>query len=176
EVKIYDEATIREKYGVDPEKIVDILALKGDSSDNIPGVPGIGEKTAQALIKKFGSVENILNNTEKISKKFLREMIREYEDQIKMSKMLATIVREVPMEYDFDSFRVKSPNYEELWKIFKKLEFKNLLKKITPQINHEKANLKFNLIDTEERLVGLTNEIIKRKYFSFYLVASSDNA
>jgi DNA polymerase-1 len=176
EVKIYDEATIREKYGVDPEKIVDILALKGDSSDNIPGVPGIGEKTAQALIKKFGSVENILNNTEKISKKFLREMIREYEDQIKMSKMLATIVREVPMEYDFDSFRVKSPNYEELWKIFKKLEFKNLLKKITPQINHEKANLKFNLIDTEEKLVGLTNEIMERKYFSFYLATSSDNA
>ncbi|GAF85029.1 unnamed protein product, partial [marine sediment metagenome] len=65
---------------------------------------------------------------------------------------------------------------EELWKIFKKLEFKNLLKKITPQINHEKANLKFNLIDTEEKLVGLTNEIIERKYFSFYLVASSDNA
>jgi DNA polymerase-1 len=176
EVKIYDEAAIREKYGVDPEKIVDILALRGDSSDNIPGVPGIGEKTAVDLIKEFGSLENILNNTEKISKKSLREMIREYEDQIKMSKMLATIIREVPIKYDFDSFRVKSPNYEELWKIFKKLEFKNLLKKIAPQINHEKGKLKFNLIDTKEKLVGLTNEIIERKYFSFYLVTSSDSA
>ncbi|GAG55551.1 unnamed protein product, partial [marine sediment metagenome] len=150
EVKIYDEAGIRGKYGVDPEKIVDILALKGDSSDNIPGVPGIGEKTAIALIKEFGSLENILNNTDKISKKSLREMIREYEDQIKMSKMLATIVREVPIKYDFGSFIVKSPNYEELWKIFKKLEFKNLLKKIAPQINQEKKKLKFNLVDTEE--------------------------
>ena len=176
EVKIYDEAAIREKYGVDPEKIVDILALRGDSSDNIPGVPGIGEKTAVDLIKEFGSLENILNNTEKISKKSLREMIREYEDQIKMSKMLATIIREVPIKYDFDSFRVKSPNYEELWKIFKKLEFKNLLKKIAPQINHEKGKLKLNLIDTKEKLVGLTNEIIERKYFSFYLVTSSDSA
>ncbi|GAH64126.1 unnamed protein product, partial [marine sediment metagenome] len=152
EVKIYDEAGIRGKYGVDPEKIVDILALKGDSSDNIPGVPGIGEKTAIALIKEFGSLENILNTTDKISKKSLREQIKKYESQIKMSKMLATIVREVPIKYDFDSFKVKLPNYEKLWKIFKKLEFKNLLKKITPKINHEKTKLKFNLIDTEEKL------------------------
>ncbi len=176
EVKIYDEAAIREKYGVNPEKMVDILALKGDSSDNIPGVPGIGEKTAIALIKEFGSLENILNNTDKISKKSLREQIKKYESQIKMSKMLATIVREVPIKYDFDSFKVKLPNYEKLWGIFKKLEFKNLLKKITPKINHEKTKLKFNLIDTEEKLEGLTNKIIERKYLSLYLVASSDNA
>jgi len=175
EVKIYDEEDIRKKYGVGPEKIVDVLALKGDTSDNIPGVPGIGEKTALALIKEFGSLENILNNSDKISKKSLREQIEKYEDQINMSKKLATIVREVPMEYDFDSFKVKLPNYEELWKIFKKLEFKNLLKKIAPKINHEKTRLKFNLIDTEEKLEGLTNKIIERKYFSFYLVTSSDN-
>jgi len=176
EVKIYDEEGIKRKYGVDPEKIVDILALKGDVSDNIPGVPGIGEKTAVALIKEFGSVENILNNTDEISKKSLREQIKKYEDQIKMSKMLATIVKEVPIKYDFDSFKVKLPNYEELWKIFKKLEFKNLLKKVAPKINHEKIKLKFDLIDTEEKLGELTNKIIKRKYLSFYLVTSSDNA
>jgi len=176
EVKIYDEESIRKKYGVDPKKIVDILALKGDSSDNIPGVPGIGEKTAVALIKEFGSVENILSNTDNISKKSLREKIKKYKDQIKISKMLATIIREVPIKYDFDSFKVKQPNYEELWKIFKKLEFKNLLKKTAPKINHEKTKLKFDLIDTEEKLEGLTNKIIERKYLSFYLVTSSDNA
>ena len=175
EVKIYDEEDIRKKYGVGPEKIVDVLALKGDASDNIPGVPGIGEKTALALIKEFGSLKNILNNPDKISKKSLREQIKKYEDQINMSKKLATIVREVPMEYDFDSFKVKLPNYEELWKIFKKLEFKNLLKKIAPKINHEKTKLKFNLIDVEEKLEELTNKIVERKYFSFYLVTSSDN-
>ncbi len=175
EVKIYDEEGLKKKYGVGPEKIVDILALKGDVSDNIPGVPGIGEKTALALIKEFGSIENILNNPDKISKKSLGEQIRKYEDQIKMSIKLATIVREVPMEYDFDSFKVKSPNYEELWKIFKKLEFKNLLKKIAPEINHERTKLKFNLIDNEEKLAGLTTKIVERKYFSFYLVTSSDN-
>ncbi|MBU4510611.1 DNA polymerase I, partial [bacterium] len=76
----------------------------------------------------------------------------------------------------FDSFKVKLPNYEELWKIFKKLEFKNLLKKIAPKINHEKTKLKFDLIDTEEKLKGVINKIIERKYFAFYLVTSSDNA
>jgi len=115
EVKIYDEEGIKKKFGVGSEKIVDILALKGDASDNIPGVPGIGEKTALALIKEFGSLENILNNPDKISKKSLREQIKKYEDQINMSKRLATIVREVPIKYDFDSFKVKLPNYEELW-------------------------------------------------------------
>jgi len=176
EVKIYDEEGVKRKFGVGSEKIVDILALKGDVSDNIPGVPGIGEKTAVALIKEFGNLENILNNTDKISKKSLREQIKKYEDQIKMSKKLVTIVREVPIKYDFDSFKVKLPNYEELWKIFKKLEFKNLLKKIVPQINHEKTKLKFNLIDTEEKLERLTNRIIEKKYFSFYFITSSDNA
>lgn len=175
EVKIYDEESIKNKYGVAPDKIVDILALKGDSSDNIPGVPGIGEKTAVTLIKKYGNLENILNNIDKISKKSLREQIKVYEKQIRMSKMLATIVREVPIMFNFDSFRVKSPNYEELWKIFKKLEFKNLLKKIAPQINQEKTKSKYNLIDTKEKLEELNNRIKENKYFSFYLITSSDN-
>jgi DNA polymerase-1 len=176
EVKIYDEESIRKKYGVDPGKIVDILALKGDSSDNIPGVPGIGEKTALALIKKFGSLKAILNNVDQISKKSLREKIKKYEDQILMSKRLATIVREVPITYDFDAAKIKSPNYNELWGIFKKLEFKNLLKKIAPQINQEKTNLKYNLIDTKGKLKELTNRIKENKYFSFCLINSSDNA
>ena len=175
EVKIYDEESIRKKYGIDPGKIVDVLALKGDSSDNIPGVPGIGEKTALALIKKFGNLKDILNNVDQISKKSLRENIKKYEDQILMSKRLATIVREVPITYDFDAAKIKSPNYNELWGIFKKLEFKNLLKKITPQINQEKTNLKYNLIDTKVKLKELTNRIKENKYFSFCLINSSDN-
>ena len=175
EVKIYDEESIRKKYGIDPGKIVDVLALKGDSSDNIPGVPGIGEKTALALIKKFGNLKDILNNVDQISKKSLRENIKKYEDQILMSKRLATIVREVPITYDFDAAKIKSPNYNELWGIFKKLEFKNLLKKIAPQINQEKTNLKYNLIDTIGKLKELTNRIKENKYFSFCLINSSDN-
>ena len=176
EVKIYNEEDIRKKYGVGPEKIVDILALKGDASDNIPGVPGIGEKTALALIKEYGSLENILNNSDKIPKKFLREQIKKYENQIKMCKRLATIIKEVPMEYDFDSFKVKLPNYEKLWKIFQKLEFKNLLKKINPQIKQDKKKLEFDLVENEEKLKRVVDKIIERKYFSFYFLTSSNDA
>ncbi|HER23947.1 MAG TPA: DNA polymerase I [Candidatus Atribacteria bacterium] len=176
EVKIYDEEGIKKKYGISPEKMVDILALKGDISDNIPGVPGIGEKTAVALIKELGSIENILSNVDKISKKSLREQIKKYEEQIKMSKMLATIVSEVPIEVNFDSFKVEPANYSELWKIYKKLEFKNLLKKIAPKIIQEKTKLTFNLINTKVELEELANKINERKYFSFYLVTSSEHA
>ncbi len=176
EVKIYDEESIKNKYGVDPDKIVDILALKGDPSDNIPGVPGIGEKTAIVLIKKFANLENLLKNVDKIPKKSLREKIKEYENQIRMSKKLATIVRDVPIIYDFNDLKIKSPNYKELWEIFKRLEFKNLIKKIAPKINRENTKVKYNLIDTKERLDELINIIKGNKYFSFNLITSSDNA
>ncbi|MCK4240350.1 MAG: DNA polymerase I, partial [Candidatus Atribacteria bacterium] len=176
EVKIYDEESIKNKYGVDPDKIVDILALKGDPSDNIPGVPGIGEKTAIILIKKFANLENLLKNVDKISKKSLREKIKEYENQIRMSKKLAIIVRDVPIIYDFNDLKIKSPNYKELWEIFKRLEFKNLIKKIAPKINQENTKVKYNLIDTKERLYELINIIKGNKYFSFNLITSSDNA
>lgn len=176
EVKIYDEESIKNKYGIDPNKIVDILALKGDPSDNIPGVPGIGEKTAIVLIKKFANLENLLKNVDKISKRSLREKIKEYENQIRMSKKLATIVRDVPIIYDFNDLKIKSPNYKELWEIFKRLEFKNLIKKITPKINRENTKVKYNLIDTKERLDELINIIKRNKYFSFNLITSSNNA
>ncbi len=176
EVKIYDEESIKNKYGVDPDKIVDILALKGDPSDNIPGVPGIGEKTAIVLIKKFANLENLLKNIDKIPKKSLREKIKEYENQIRMSKKLTTIVRDVPIIYDFNDLKIKSPNYKELWEIFKRLEFKNLIKKIAPKINRENTKVKYNLIDTKERLNELINIIKGNKYFSFNLITSSDNA
>ena len=176
EVKIYDEESIKNKYGVGPDKIVDILALKGDPSDNIPGVPGIGEKTAIVLIKKFANLENLLKNIDKIPKKSLREKIKEYENQIRMSKKLTTIVRDVPIIYDFNDLKIKSPNYKELWEIFKRLEFKNLIKKIAPKINRENTKVKYNLIDTKERLNELINIIKGNKYFSFNLITSSDNA
>ncbi|HBY57940.1 MAG TPA: DNA polymerase I [Candidatus Atribacteria bacterium] len=175
EVKIYDEESIRNKYGVKPDKIVDIIALKGDSSDNIPGVPGIGEKTAINLIKKYGNLNNLFKDIDKISKKSLREQLIKYKEQVLMSKKLATIVTDVPIDYNFDDFRIKSPNYGELLKIFKKLEFKNLVKKISPQINQENKKIKYNLVETKEKLNELINIIKKDKYFSFYLITSSDN-
>ena len=110
------------KYGVTPDKMIDIMALKGDASDNIPGVPGIGEKTAVSLIKEYGSLDEILKNIDQIPNKSLMKKIKENISLITLSKELATIDINVPMEYDFEAFKARLPDYEELWKIFKELE------------------------------------------------------
>lgn len=175
DTKIIAEKDIINKYGVIPEKIIDILALKGDVSDNIPGVPGIGEKTAITLIKEHGSLDTILKKTDIISKKSLREKIKEYKEQILMSKKLATIDREMPLEYDFNSFKIKKPNYDALWSIFKELEFGKLLKKITPHITRKRNEIKYNLIDTKEKLKKLIDIFKSNKCFSYYLIKSSEN-
>jgi len=175
EVKIIDEENIKNKYGVVPEKIIDILALKGDTSDNIPGVPGIGEKTAISLIKEFGSLDVILEKVDSISKKSLREKIKEYKEQILMSKRLATIDRKVPLEYNFDSFQIKTPDYDKLWIIFKELEFSKLLKKITPYITQKKDETIYNLINKKEKLNKLIDILKNKERFSYYLIKSSEN-
>lgn len=175
EVKIIDEEKIKDKYGVVPEKIIDILALKGDTSDNIPGVPGIGEKTAISLIKEYGSLDLILEKVESISKKSLREKIKEYKEQILMSKKLATIDRKVPLEYNFDLFQIKTPNYDKLGAIFQELGFAKLLKKITPYITQKKNEIKYNLVNSKEKLNKLADTIKNKRGFSYYLIKSSEN-
>ena len=174
EVKIYDQESIKNKYGLEPQKIVDLIALKGDPSDNLPGVPGIGEKTALDLINKFGSLDNLFREIDKVPRKSLREQLIKYKEQVLMSKKLATIVTEVPLDYDFEDFKIKPPCHEELEKIFRKLEFKNLLKKISPKIgeesNHRNNKIKYNLVENEEKLGELTRLMEKNEYFSFCLV------
>jgi len=174
ETKLLNVEDIEDKYGVAPEKIIDILALKGDTSDNIPGAPGIGEKTAISLIKEFGSVNSILADPDQISKKSLRDKIKNNKELITMSKELATINRDVPLKYDFDLFKIKPPDYDELWNIFNELEFGNLLKKINPLRSKEKNNIEYRIIDSKNKLNELINILRKKKIFSYYLLKSSE--
>lgn len=122
---------VEEKFGVIPEKVVDVLGLMGDSSDNIPGVPGIGPKTGMKLIREFSSLENLLNNLKDIKQNNLREKLETYREQALLSKRLATIRMDVPIETDIESFKLSEPNRYELVKLFTELEFKNLLKEYT---------------------------------------------
>src|SRR3989338_3655189 len=119
---------VEEKFGVLPEKVADVLGLMGDSSDNIPGVPGIGPKTGMKLIQEFSSLENLLNNLKNIKQANLREKLETYREQAILSKRLATIKKDVPIETDIESFKIKEPNRDEIVKLFTELEFKNLLK------------------------------------------------
>ncbi len=119
-----------EKYGIDStSQVIDLLALEGDASDNIPGCPGVGEKTAVKLIKEFGSVENMLQNSDSI-KGALGTKIKENAEQIKFSKFLATIKTDVPIEIKIDDLIRKPENINELRKLFTELEFKTFLTRL----------------------------------------------
>jgi len=118
-----------ERYGIQrPEQLIDILGLWGDASDNIPGVPGIGEKRAKELIAAYGSVENLLQNTDKLKGK-QKENVENFADQALLSKELATIILDVPVEFDEEEFKVAEPDTDALKKLFDELEFRNFAKR-----------------------------------------------
>lgn len=128
--EILGVSDIEEKYGISsPLQVIDLLGLMGDAADNIPGCPGVGEKTAVKLINEFGSIENLITGTEKL-KGALKKKVEENIEQIKFSKFLATIKIDVPIELNLDELKKEEPNADELEKIFEDLEFKSLANKI----------------------------------------------
>ena len=127
--EILGEKEVGEKYGIPtPAQVIDLLALMGDSADNFPGCPGVGEKTAAKLINQFGSIDNMLQHTDEIKGK-LREKVENAVEDIKMSKFLATIRTDVPMQLDLDELKVEQPDEAKLRVIFEELEFKTLINK-----------------------------------------------
>lgn len=133
------------KYAIDsPQRVIDLLALMGDSADNFPGCPGVGEKTAAKLIAQFGDVDNMLDNTADIKGK-LREKVETAVDDIRMSKFLATIRTDVPIDLDLDSMRLGEPDEQKLREIFNELEFKTLADKILNKSKNNKKSVKQQL-------------------------------
>ncbi|MDR6879056.1 DNA polymerase I [Bacillus sp. 3255] len=129
EVELYNPAGIQEKYGLTPAQIIDLKGLMGDTSDNIPGIPGVGEKTALKMLHEFGTVEEVLANTASLKGK-MKEKVEEHAKDALMSKELATIFREVPMETEWETFRYDGFDGQALASMFRKLEFKSLLEKM----------------------------------------------
>lgn len=130
EVELYTPESIQEKYGLEPLQIIDLKGLMGDTSDNIPGVPGVGEKTALKLLHEYASVENVLGNLDKLKGK-LKENLENHQDDAIMSKKLATIFREVPLERDTEELRWNGYENDKLGEAFRKLEFKSLIEKLS---------------------------------------------
>lgn len=147
-----------EKYELDsPTQVIDLLALMGDSADNFPGCPGVGPKTATKLIAEFGSIDSILENSAKIKGK-LREKVEGAVDDIRMSKFLATIRTDVPIDLNLDALKIQEPDTARLTEIFTELEFKSLLDKFVkkPQQPQKTVNLQLDLFaeNTTEDAVG----------------------
>ncbi len=129
---ICDAAKVEEILGVPPERVVDVMALRGDAIDNIPGAPGIGDKGSVEIIKRFGTVEQALERAAEVEKKTYRESLQNNREAILFSKSMATIDTHVPIELDVDSMRAGQPNVDDLRALFTELEFTSLLKELLP--------------------------------------------
>lgn len=131
---ICDAAKVEEILGVPPERVIDVMALRGDSIDNIPGAPGIGDKGSVEIIKRFGSVEQALDRAAEVERKTYRESLLNNRDTILFSKSMATIDTNVPVELDVESMRVGEPDVDALRALFTELEFTSLLKELLPVV------------------------------------------
>ncbi len=171
------------KYAIDsPQRVIDLLALMGDSADNFPGCPGVGEKTAAKLIAQFGDVDNMLDNTADIKGK-LREKVETAVDDIRMSKFLATIRTDVPIDLDLDSMRLGEPNEQKLREIFNELEFKTLAEKILNKSKNNKKSVKQQLdlfaenpTDEPESSENASFETLQTIPHEYYLIENETDA
>ncbi|MFH1683801.1 MAG: 5'-3' exonuclease H3TH domain-containing protein, partial [Candidatus Margulisiibacteriota bacterium] len=181
ETAIYDKAKIKERYQLAPSQIIDLKALMGDSSDNIPGIPGVGEKTALQLLKEFGSLDEVLANADRLPQKALKEKIKKNVDLARLSKRLATIVTAVPIEIDFAQMKRAPIDWKVAMPLLEKFEFKSLIKKFAGEaeksgvksaLERKKETIKqgqqaYILIDTEQKLKGLLKDLKKVNAFAF---------
>jgi DNA polymerase-1 len=156
-----DEKGVQERLGVRPDQVVDLLALWGDSTDNIPGAPGIGEKGAVQLIRQFGSLEQVLANWEKVEKRSYRESLRDHRDLILTSRELVTIRTDLPLDIELDRLRYRGPDPRRTYELFTELEFTSLLK---------------DLVDVEKLAAERVTEVVAREAVGDYLQISDERA
>lgn len=157
-VEDYYAADVKNAYGVTPVQFIELKALMGDSSDNIPGVPKVGQKTASELMIEYQSLDNIYDNLDKISKNAIRESLRENKDLAYLSRTLATIKTDVDLDYSFDDARVGNFYTDEAYVIFKKLEFKNYLGRFETRIDNKNMTSSFEVIDDALRAEKIVSD------------------
>lgn len=172
DIEEYTPAHIQEKYGLSADQIIDMKGLMGDASDNIPGVPGVGEKTAIKLLKEYGTLENLLQSIDKVSGKKLQEKLAEFKDQAVMSKELATITREAPVEVNLNELEYEGSEKEKVMRIFKELGFNSLLDKLGGDVE---AGNTVELDEIEfEQADNITSEMFAKES-TFYVEVLEDN-
>ncbi|GAB4330002.1 MAG: DNA polymerase I [Calditrichia bacterium] len=171
---IIDIAALQEKHGLTPEQVIDYLALMGDKSDNVPGVPGIGEKTAKALLQQFGSLDNIYANLDQVPKPGWRKKLEEGRDSAYLSRQLVTIKTDVPLDFDFEKLVCGDPNAEELRSMFELLEFNVLMRQLDRYLGQgkrvetiESSEKNYQLIRTRQQLAEIAEKLQKSSFFVF---------
>lgn len=178
EIEDYYAADVIERYQVTPREFIEVKALMGDSADNIPGVPGIGEKTAIALINRFGCIEKVYDHAEEVSPPRASKNIVEYWDLARLSKQLATIVTDVPLVYDFADAAIESAAdlyTQDAYLMCKRLEFKNLLQRFEADVPKTQASIRFSLV-REKKEADAIFEKIGNAPAAFYIVENDGRA
>ena len=149
QLKLYEDIDVMEDLGVHASQVIDYKGLSGDSSDNIPGVPSIGPKTASKLLETYGTVENLLENVSQVENKRIQGLLVEHAEQALLSKRLATIFTEVPIEVDFDQMVVEDPNLDLAVKAFKFYELTSLLNKLKINVKNEEQQVDHECIEMD---------------------------
>jgi len=170
---IMDASAVQEKWGVPPEKIIDYMGLKGDSSDNIPGVPKVGDKTAAQLINQFGSLEEVLARAEEVTKPALKNNLIEFADQARLSQKLVTIDTNVPVEVDFAELVRQQPDKEKLLDFYKTFGFTSLIDRLDLEQSAEPEKLDYKTITSEKDLEELLKNLKNSDLVSFDLESTS---
>ena len=171
--KTIDMHTIREEYGVEPHQMIDVMGLSGDTTDNIPGVPGIGQKTALDLIKAHGDMKHLYQNLESITKKKQRENLVDFKDQAFLSKKLVTINTDVPVAADLKQFEIAPPDTQALSNLFKTLEFRQLQKAVSEKTDLSDKN--YQAVLDAEKLSELVTRLNSAKIFALDTETTSTN-
>ena len=170
--EIIGEKEVGDKYGIPtPAQVIDLLALMGDTADNFPGCPGVGEKTAAKLINQFGGIDNMLQHTDEIKGK-LREKVENAVEDIKMSKFLATIRTDVPMQLNLDELKVEQPDESKLRTIFEELEFRTLINKF---LNKDEVKSKTDNNQLDLFAENTTNESSEPKFAKYESIKTNQH-
>ena len=169
--KTFQVPDVKERFGVPPDKVVEVMGLMGDTSDNIPGVPGIGPKTASQLIDEFGSIENLLKNVEKVKSGKVRSSLERYAEQARLSRELATLDSEAPLDWGVEALKLGEPDRKNLQAIFKEMEFAKLLRDFSLQTDHRDDD--YRLITGRGEFDDLVQNLKKAGTFALDLESTS---
>jgi len=191
--EIVDESGVVEKFGVPPEQVIEILGLTGDQSDNVPGVPGVGPKTAEPLVQKYGTIENLLSHLDEIPQKGLREKLTLNKEMALLSKRLVTIDTNAPVTVDFHQLKTAEKNTRVLLELYNELEFRNLARRLKEDESGFVANVEappqasslndistssheYIIVDSDAKYLRLISELKKAKEFVFDTETTSTDA
>ncbi|MEW6214041.1 MAG: DNA polymerase I [Nitrospirota bacterium] len=168
--RILDEVYVKEKFGIGPERIPEFMALAGDAVDNIPGIKGVGEKTARELLLKFKSIDELLDNIDRIEKDKLRKLISENVDMVRLSQKLSIINTSVPIDFDITEFELKEPDWLKLLSLFREFEFSSLMKLIPAGVPVKRS---YEAVLSMDKLREIASTI--KKEFAFEIQATDRN-